>query len=53
MLLALAYLEEDDFALPLALFAALCSLAVSGATVWGSARAHRFFLSQSRPLRLL
>ncbi|MPZ29455.1 MAG: exopolysaccharide biosynthesis protein [Rhodospirillales bacterium] len=36
MLLALAYLEEDGFALMLALFAALCSLAVTGATVWGA-----------------
>ena len=36
MLLALAYLEEDGFALLLALFAALCSLAVTGATVWGA-----------------
>jgi len=36
MLLALAYLEEDGFALLLALFAALCSLAVTGVTVWGA-----------------
>jgi hypothetical protein len=36
MLLALAYLEEDGFALMFALFAALCSLAVTGATVWGA-----------------
>lgn len=36
MLLALAYLEEDGFALLLALFAALCSLAVTGMTVWGA-----------------
>lgn len=36
MLLALAYLEEDGFALMLALFAALCSLAVTGATLWGA-----------------
>ena len=36
MLLALAYLEEDGFALLLALFAALCSLAVTVATVWGA-----------------
>ena len=36
MLLALAYLEEDGFALLLALFAALCSLAVTGATLWGA-----------------
>jgi hypothetical protein len=35
MLLALAYLEEDGFALLLALFTALCSLAVTGATAWG------------------
>jgi hypothetical protein len=36
MLLALAYLEKDGFALLLALVAALCSLAVTGATVWGA-----------------
>lgn len=36
MLLALAYLEEDGLALMLALFAALCSLAVTGAAVWGA-----------------
>ena len=36
MLLALAYLEEDGVALLLALFAALCSLAVTGATLWGA-----------------
>ena len=36
MLLALAYLEEDGFALLLALFAALCSLAVTGMMVWGA-----------------
>ncbi|MBL6614756.1 MAG: exopolysaccharide biosynthesis protein [Reyranella sp.] len=36
MLLALAYLEEDGFALLLALFAALCSLAATGAMVWGA-----------------
>jgi hypothetical protein len=36
MLLALAYLEEDGFALLMALFAALCSLAATGATVWGA-----------------
>jgi hypothetical protein len=36
MLLALAYLEEDGFALLLALFAALCSLAVTGAALWGA-----------------
>ena len=36
MLLALAYLEEDGFALVLALLAALCSLAMTGATVWGT-----------------
>ena len=36
MLLALAYLEEDGFALMLALFAALCSLAVTGAVLWGA-----------------
>jgi hypothetical protein len=36
MLLALAYLEEDGFALMLALFAALCSLAVTGAMLWGA-----------------
>lgn len=35
MVLALAYLEEDGLALLLGLFAALCSLAVMGATVWG------------------
>jgi len=36
MLLALAYLEEDGLALLLALFAALCSLATTGAMVWGA-----------------
>lgn len=36
MLLALAYLEEDGYALLLALFAALCSLAVTGAMAWGA-----------------
>jgi hypothetical protein len=36
MLLALAYLEEDGFALLLALSAALCSLAVTAATFWGA-----------------
>lgn len=36
MLLALAYLEEDGCALLLALLAALCSLAVTGMTVWGA-----------------
>jgi hypothetical protein len=36
MLLALAYLEEDGFALLLALLAALCSLTVTGMTVWGT-----------------
>lgn len=36
MLLALAYLEEDGVALLVALVAALASLAVTGATVWGA-----------------
>ena len=36
MMLALAYLEEDGLALLLALFGALCSLAVTAATVWGA-----------------
>jgi hypothetical protein len=36
MLLAVAYLEEDGFALLLGLFAALCSLALTGAAVWGT-----------------
>ena len=36
MLLALAYLEEDGVALLVALLAALGSLAVTGATVWGA-----------------
>ena len=36
MLISLAYLEEDGFALLLALFAALCSLAFTGAAVWGA-----------------
>lgn len=36
MLMSLAYLEEDGFALLLALFAALCSLAFTGAAVWGA-----------------
>jgi hypothetical protein len=36
MMLALAYLEEDGLALLLALFAALFSLAVTAATVWGA-----------------
>lgn len=35
MLLALAYLEEDGIVLLVALIAALCSLAVTAATVWG------------------
>jgi hypothetical protein len=36
MLLALAYLEEDGVALLIALAAALASLAITGATVWGT-----------------
>ena len=36
MLLAVAYLEEDGVALLLALGAALVSLAITGATVWGT-----------------
>jgi hypothetical protein len=36
MLLAVAYLEEDGVALLLALFAALGSLALTGAAVWGA-----------------
>lgn len=36
MLLALAYLEEDGLALMVALFVGLCSLAVTGATLWGA-----------------
>ena len=36
MLLALAYLEEDGIALLIALFAALASLAITAATVWGT-----------------
>ena len=36
MLTAVAYLEKDGLALLLALFAALCSLAVTGMTVWGA-----------------
>lgn len=36
MLLAVAYLEEDGCALLLALFAALCSLAVTGMAIWGT-----------------
>ena len=36
MLLALAYLEQDGLALLLALFATLCSLALTGMTVWGA-----------------
>jgi hypothetical protein len=36
MLLALAYLEEDGIALLIALIAALASLAISAATVWGT-----------------
>ena len=36
MMLALAYLEEDGLALLLALFAALCSLAMTIAAVWGA-----------------
>lgn len=36
MMLALAYLEEDGLALLLGLFAALCSLAMTGAAVWGA-----------------
>lgn len=39
MLLALAYLEEDGCALLLALLAGLCSLAVTGMTVWGTVEA--------------
>lgn len=35
MLLALAYLEEDGIVLLVALIAALCSLAVTAAIVWG------------------
>jgi hypothetical protein len=36
MLLALAYMEEDGLALLVALFAALVSLAITAATVWGT-----------------
>jgi hypothetical protein len=36
MLLAVAYLEEDGVALLVALVAALCSLAMTGATLWGA-----------------
>lgn len=36
LLLAVAYLEEDGVALLVALIAALCSLAATGATVWGA-----------------
>ena len=36
MLLALAYLEEDGVALLMGLVAALASLAITGATVWGT-----------------
>jgi hypothetical protein len=36
MLLALAYLEEDGVMLVIALIAALTSLAVTGASVWGA-----------------
>jgi hypothetical protein len=36
MLLALAYLEEDGFALLIALIAAIASLAITGVTVWGT-----------------
>lgn len=36
MLLALAYLEEDGIALLIALCAALASLAITAATVWGA-----------------
>jgi hypothetical protein len=36
MLLALAYLEEDGVALLIALTAALASLAITAATVWGA-----------------
>lgn len=36
MMLALAYLEEDGLALLLALFAALCSLAMTAGAVWGA-----------------
>ncbi len=36
ILLALAYLEENGLALLLALLAALCSLALTGMTVWGA-----------------
>jgi hypothetical protein len=36
MLMALAYLEEDGVALLVALAAALASLALTGATVWGT-----------------
>jgi hypothetical protein len=36
MMLALAYLEEDGLALLLALFAAVCSLAMTAGAVWGA-----------------
>jgi hypothetical protein len=39
MLLALAWLEEDGVALLIALFAALASLAITAATVWGTVEA--------------
>jgi len=36
MLLALAYLEEDGIALLVALIAALASLSITAATIWGT-----------------
>ncbi len=37
MLMALAYLEEDGIALIVSLFAALVSIAITGAALWGAA----------------
>jgi hypothetical protein len=39
MLLALAYLENDGVALMIALIAALISIAITTATVWGTIEA--------------
>src|SRR6266851_10390981 len=49
MLLALAYLEEDGIALLMALIAALASLSITAATVWGTVETVDW-LDPARPL---
>ncbi len=49
MLLAVAYLEEDGFALLLGLLAALCSLVVTAATLWGAVQTIDWIDPATRP----